>query len=246
MTEPAPALLAMLRPRARRVDLLVGLLLLLLGFGLVVQVRSTRSEGVLTSARQEDLVQILDELGNRSDRLRQEITSLQTTRASLTSGSGADKAALAEAARRTQLLGVVAGTVAATGPGVLVRITDPKTQVSAAVLLDALEELRNAGAEAVELEGTGSAGTVVTVRVVAQTFLVDEPDGVLVDGTRLRAPYRYVVVGDPSTLAGAIAIPGGVEDAVRQVGGAVSVARTSRARVDALRALTTDRYARPQ
>lgn len=243
---PGRSVARLLRPRARRVDVLVAALLLVLGFALAVQVRSTRSDGVLTSARQEDLVQILDELSNRSDRLRQEVASLNGTLAKLTSGSGADEAALVEAARRTQLLGVVAGTVAATGPGVMVRITDPRTQVSASVLLDALEELRNAGAEAVELQGTGPAGTVTGVRVVAQTALVDDPRGVIVDGTTLLAPYRFVVVGDPATLAGAMAIPGGVEDAVRQVGGTTEVTRSTHVRVGALRALTAPRYARPQ
>jgi uncharacterized protein YlxW (UPF0749 family) len=221
-------------------------LLLVLGFAVAVQVRSTRSDGLLTSARQEDLVQILDELNNRSDRLRQEVTSLTDTRSKLTSGSGADEAALSEAERRTQLLGVIAGTVAATGPGVQVRITDPKTQVSASVLLDALEELRNAGAEAVELQGTGPTGTVTGLRIVAQSYLTDEPDGVIVDGTKLVAPYRFLVIGDAATLAGAMAIPGGVEDAVRQAGGSTEITRSTRIRVGALRVLTAPRYARPQ
>jgi uncharacterized protein YlxW (UPF0749 family) len=235
----------LLRPRARRVDVMVAVLLLLLGFGLAVQVRSTRSDGLLTNARQEDLVQILDELNNRSDRLQQEVTTLNETKSRLSSGSGASEAALTEAQRRTQVLGVIAGTVAATGPGVQVRITDPEIKVSASLLLDALEELRNAGAEAVQLEGTGQTGNQLAVRVVAQTALVDDPNGVLVDGTKLTAPYRFVVVGDPATLAGAMAIPGGVEDAVRQVNGSTEVTRSSRVTVGALRALVVPRYARP-
>ncbi|MGB8651826.1 MAG: DUF881 domain-containing protein [Mycobacteriales bacterium] len=238
--------LRVLRPRARRVDVLVAALLALLGFGLAVQVRSTQSEGPLQSARPEDLVQILDELSNRSDRLRREVASLTQTEDQLTSGSGASEAALADAQRRTQLLGVLAGTAPAVGPGVLVRITDPRAQVSASVLLDALEELRNAGAEAVQLEGTGVDGRITAVRVIASTSLADESDGISVDGTRLLAPYRFVVVGDPGTLAGAMAIPGGVEDAVRQQGGETQVTRSARVRVGALRALTTPRYARPQ
>jgi uncharacterized protein YlxW (UPF0749 family) len=239
-------LTGMLRPRTRRVDLLVAGLLLVLGFALAVQVRSTQKDSLLTSARQEDLVQILDELSNRSDRLRQEVTTLTDTKVRLSSGTGASEAALAEARRRTQLLGVIAGTVAATGPGVLVRITDPEVKMSASVLLDALEELRNAGAEAVQLEGTGPGGQITAVRVVAQTALSDSSTGIVVDGTALTAPYRFVVVGDPSTLAGAMAIPGGVEDAVRRQGGSTQVTRVNQVRVGALRALTAPRYARAE
>jgi uncharacterized protein YlxW (UPF0749 family) len=235
-----------LKVRARRVDVLVSALLLVLGFALAVQVRSTQRDSLLTNARQEDLVQILDELQNRSARLRQEVDALTDTKQRLTSGSGARTAALAEAKRRTQLLGVLAGTLPASGPGVLVHITDPQGQVSASVLLDALEELRNAGAEAVQLEGTGTAGRVVAVRVVAQTALVDTEEGIAVDGQELRAPYRFVAVGDPSTLSGAMAIPGGVQDAVSQQGGTCTTQTAREVRVTALRALKPPRYARPE
>jgi uncharacterized protein YlxW (UPF0749 family) len=237
-----PGLRGVLRVRTRRVDFAVAGLLLVLGFALVVQVRSTRTTGPLTNARQEDLVQILDELGNRSARLRQEIDGLTATREQLTSGSGASAAALAEATRRTKVLGVLAGTLPAAGPGVVITIKDPETKVSASVLLDALEELRNAGAEAVQLSGADTG----PVRVVAQTALADDPEGVVVDGTLLRAPYRFTVVGDPGTLAGALGIPGGIEDVVGQQGGSVDIDRPARVTVGALRVLSTPRYARPR
>jgi uncharacterized protein YlxW (UPF0749 family) len=237
---------SLLRPRTRRVDLLVSALLLVLGFGLAVQVRSTQDEGVLTSARQEDLVQILDELRNRGDRLRDEVGSLSAARERLSTGSGDTAEALREAQRRTQVLGIIAGTLPATGPGILVTVRDPEAQVSASLLLDALEELRNAGAEAMQLEGMGPDGRTAAVRVVASTHLVDREGGVVVDGVSLAAPYRFVVVGDPSTLAGALAIPGGVEDTVRQQGGSTDVRREDRVQVRALHRLEPPRYARPQ
>jgi uncharacterized protein YlxW (UPF0749 family) len=239
-------LLALLRPQARKVDVLVAALLALLGFALAVQVRSTQKDAVLATARPEDLVQILDELDNRGARLRQEIATLTETQQRLSSGSGAATSALADARRRTQLLGVIAGTLPAHGPGVVVTIRDPKGEISASLLLDAMEELRNAGAEAMQVEGTGSSGSLARVRVVASTAFVDEHGGVVVDGTRLAAPYRFVVIGDPATLAGALAIPGGVEDTVRSQGGTAEVVRAPDVRVLALHALRPPHYARPQ
>ncbi len=239
---PRGVLRRLLRPQTRRVDLLVAALLAVLGFGLAVQVRSTQEEGVLTSARPQDLVQILDELSNRSDRLRQEVASLTESKQRLSSGSGASASALQEARRRTEVLGVIAGTVPAHGPGVVITISDPQGQVSASMLLDALEELRNAGAEAVELQGADGA----RVRVVGSTALVDERAGVRAGGVLLRPPYRFLVVGDPATLAGAMGIPGGVEDTVRNEGGSVDVQRRTDVRVTALHRLTAPRYARPQ
>ena len=212
----------LLRPRVRRVDLLVALLLAALGFAAAVQVRSTQVDGVLASARPDDLVRILDDLSGRNDRLRAEVSALTAARERLTSPD-ADTAALAEAQRRAQLLGVLTGTAAASGPGVLLTIDDPDGGVRAEALLDALEELRAAGAEALQLEGTGAAAARPQVRVVASTSLLDVDGGVLVDGTVLRPPYRYRVVGDTATLASAMGIPGGVVDTVSRLGGTATV-----------------------
>jgi uncharacterized protein YlxW (UPF0749 family) len=239
-----------LRPRRRGVDLLVAALLALLGFAAVVQVRSTQEDRPLTGARQEDLVQILDELANRNDRLRTEIDDLVDTRERLTSGADSTEAALEEARRRAQVLGVLAGTVPAEGPGIHLVLRDPDGLLPADVLLDALQELRDAGAEAVQLEGpVGARGeatsTTAAVRVVAATALLDAEDGVLVDGTRLRPPYRFVVVGDPATLASALGIPGGVVATVDQRGGRAEVEQQEQVRVDALRELDRPQYARP-
>jgi uncharacterized protein YlxW (UPF0749 family) len=241
-----------LHPHLRRVDVAVAALLALLGFAAAVQVRSTQDDGVLASARQEDLVQILDDLTNRSLRLRQEVATLTTTRERLTTGSGRDEAAVAEARRRAQVLGVLAGTVAARGPGVLVTISDPDHKITADVLLDALEELRDSGAEAIQLEGSVDPASNTppadqVARVVASTALVDAGDGggVEVDGTLLLPAYRFVVIGDPATISAALAIPGGVIDNVGQSGGHAVVTRRESVLVGALRPLDRPRYARP-
>lgn len=244
------ALGRLLRPRLRRVDLLVALLLGVLGFAAVVQVRATQEEGPLAGARQQDLVQILDDLANRNDRLRSEIGALTQARERLTSGSDGTAAALEEAQRRAQVLGVLAGTVPAEGPGISLVLSDPQGTLSADVLLDALQELRDAGAEAVQLEGPvrpggGPTAQTQSVRVVASTSLVDDDEAVVVDGALLRPPYRFAVVGDPATLASALAIPGGVVDTVSEFGGRADVEQLDELVVSALRPLEEPQYAEP-
>ena len=217
-------------------------LLGLLGFAAAVQVRSTQEDGVLASARQEDLVRILDDLSNRSDRLRAETATLTEARARLTSGTDRDEAALQEARRRARVLGVLAGTEPAEGPGIVLTLNDPTGEVGADDLLDALQELRDAGAEAVQVEGADGTGPV---RVVASTSFVERGGGVEVDGELLRQPYVFRLVGDPLALAPALAIPGGVTDSVEQQGGSVRVERAQEVVVGALRPLDRPRYARP-
>ena len=233
---------ALVRPRLRRVEVLVALLLAVLGFAAAVQVRTAQVEGPLATARQEDLVTILDDLSNRNDRLRSEIATLNETQQRLTTGSGQSEAALAEARRRAQLLGVLAGTVPARGPGVEMTIADPEGLLTADVLLDALEELRDAGAEAVQMEGSGRAA----VRVVASTALVDGAQGgVVVDGVLLESPYRFVVIGDPGVISSALGIPGGVIANVESRDAQATVERSEQLVVDALQPIEPPRYARP-
>src|SRR4051794_1150964 len=112
--EPSPVR----RRRISTAGAVVGLLVGLLAFALVVQVKSnTSGDTQLENARQDDLVRILSDLNNREQRLRGEITSLQSPLNQLGAGAQGRDAALAEARRRADELGILAGTLAAQGPG---------------------------------------------------------------------------------------------------------------------------------
>lgn len=225
------------RFRPTRATLLIGVLTCVLGFALAVQVRSQQEREVFPAARQEDLVRILDDLNAREDRLRQDIAQLERARDELSSDVGQESAALAEARRRAETLGILAGTLPAVGPGLRLTIEDPAGSVTAEVLLDTIQELRDAGAEAMMLNG---------VRIVASSYVVKDGRGVALDGTALRAPYRFTVVGESQTLAEAMGIPGGVVDVVASLADArVVVDPRPRVVVDALRVLRPPVYARP-
>ena len=215
---------------------MVGVLLGLLGFALAVQVRTTQQAG-LNALRESDLVRILDDTSERSARLRAEASELEETRRSLTEGTGS-AAALEEARRRAETLGILAGTLPATGPGIVLTVPDPQGGVQSDVILDAVQELRDAGAEAMQIG---------PVRVVASTYFADDPDGtgVLVDGVPLEPPYRLVAIGDQRTLASALEIPGGVSETLRRLGSEPVVNERARVDVTALRPAATPQYARP-
>ena len=220
----------------------IAVLLLLLGFALVVQLKNRNSDAGLSSARPEDLVRILSDLDAQQTRLRGEINDLDNTKRQLDSGALGQEAALAEAKRRADELGILAGTLPATGPGLQVDFTPGNGPVRAETILDAVEELRGAGAEAMQIGGTSGD----PVRIVASTAFVDAPgDRLRVGGAELAAPYRILVIGDPQTMLTALNIPGGVVDSVKQDGGTVSVREMDEVRVTALHATTDLKYAKP-
>jgi uncharacterized protein YlxW (UPF0749 family) len=206
-------------PRFTATRLVVALLLGLLGFSFAVQIRSVADAPAAAALDEEDQVRILANLDAHEERLREEIRELEDTRTRLSTAGQSQQEALAEATRRADELGILAGTLPAEGPGVVVQFSGAPGVISAAGLLDAVQELRSAGAEAMQIEGaTGGA-----VRVVASTYFVDRDGGVVVDGTLLTGSYRIVAIGDPLTLAPALHIPGGVVASVQGDGGTVTV-----------------------
>ena len=239
---PPPAgfrgLLAAVRVRrAAPAQLVIAVLCGLLGFFAVVQLRLQADDNNLRSARQSDLIRILDDLNDRSERLDSEIRDLEQRRVELQSGSDRSEAALTEAEGRRSVLGILAGTVPARGPGILLRIFDPQQKVDAAVLLDTLQELRDAGAEAVQIND---------VRVVASTDFIDAaPGSVQVDGQVVAAPYLFKVIGDPDTLDPALRIPGGVFAVLDERGATPTVETRRQVTVDATRPAADLDYARP-
>ncbi|MCK7627927.1 DUF881 domain-containing protein [Streptomyces sp. RS10V-4] len=222
-------------PRLTRAQLIVALLLFILGLGLAIQVRSTSDSSALRGARQEDLVRILDELDNRSQRLTDEQRRLEGQKTELENSSDQAEEARKQTVEKEQQLGVLAGTVAAQGPGINLTINDPHHSVEADKLLDTIQELRAAGAEAIQVND---------VRVVASTYFSDQRGGVEVDGKRVTQPYRFKVIGKPEDLEPALNIPGGVVQTLEKEQATVSVTREGKIIVDALRDPKRPDYAR--
>ncbi|QAY71062.1 DUF881 domain-containing protein [Xylanimonas protaetiae] len=223
------------RPGFTRSQLMVGLLCALLGFALVVQVRqSGRAE--LSTLRQDDLVRLLDEVTGRAEQLDAEVARLQSSRDELASGTGQAQAALELAQQRATSEGILSGRLPAQGPGVVVTVRDPDRSLEAKQMFNLLEELRNAGAEVVQVND---------VRLVASSSFVDGPGGIQADGRTLTAPFRWVVIGDPATLDRALEIPGGALPTIRAAGGTATTQQEDEVTVDQVVALTDPRFARP-
>jgi uncharacterized protein YlxW (UPF0749 family) len=223
-------------------NLIIALLVGLLGFALIAQVHTNSNESTLANDRPDDLVRILSDLDARRDRLSTEISNLQGTVRQLNSGAQSRQAALDAAAKRADELGILGGTLPAKGPGLMIDlIPAAKQQISADRVLDTVEELRGAGAEAMQINGTGSSA----VRIVASTYFTDASGGVDVDGQVIGGTLTVTVIGDPQTMQAALSIAGGVVDSVRNDGGTVQVNTPTTVQVTALYAAAPLRFATP-
>lgn len=228
-------LMRALRPQASTSHLLVGILCALLGFALVAQLRLTQTSG-LSALRQSDLVRLLEETTDRSRELRGRVTELEHTRDELASGTNQQQAALEAATARASTQGILSGRLPAVGPGVRLSLSDSSRVLTAASYVTILTELRNAGAEAVQIDSQ---------RVTAETFFLDGPDGVLVDGVVVGNPVVWRVIGDPHTISQALDIPGGALSLVRSQGASAVVTSVDEVEITATRRPAELRFATP-
>jgi uncharacterized protein YlxW (UPF0749 family) len=228
--EPGP------RHRDRRAAVLIGVLTALLGFAIAVQLRTASTQDALAGARQDDLVRILDDQNSRAARLRSRISDQQELLARLTAAGGGSAAARAEAQREADALAILTGTAAATGPGVVLTISDPGQKLQAEDLLDVVEELRGAGAEAIQFG---------PIRVATSSAFREVNGKIVLDGAPLTAPYVIKAIGPAKTMDTAMNIPGGVAAVARTAGGGATVEELERVDINILRAPTTNKYATP-
>jgi uncharacterized protein YlxW (UPF0749 family) len=205
---------ALLRPT--RGQVIVAVLLALLGYAAVTQVRFTQVDNTYASLREQDLIDVLNDLARTSQRAESEIARLQRTRDDLQSDTGAREAALAQAQQQADNLAILAGLVPVSGPGIRVTATEETGQVDVQTMVDTIQELRTAGAEAIQINGE--------VRVVADTAVEDASGGLLIDGQLVSSPYVIDAIGDPHTLADSgIDFPDGPRDLFAEDGATITV-----------------------
>lgn len=207
-------LLDAFRKPSRR-QAVVGLLLAIVGFAAVTQVTSYGVDDSYAGYRQQALIDVLNGLSGTTQRAEAEIARLEEARDDLRSDTSAEQAALEEARREAEVMEILAGVVPVTGPGIRITITEETGQVDIDSLLDTVQEMRTAFAEAMQFNGQ--------VRVVAQTSFEEGTGGIYVDGTFLEPPYVLDVIGDPHTLHGGLTFPDGPIDQLEFDGARVEV-----------------------
>lgn len=227
--------------RPGRGQVVVGAALFVTAFVVVITLQSQAAQPEFANVRQADLIQLLDNVTSETRRLEDQVRELEEARAELQSGVDSDEAARDEATRRLEQAQILAGTVPAVGSGVEIVISDPEHAVTAELLLDAVEELRDAGAEVIELNET--------VRLVMNSYFATASDGsVTADGQTLSAPYTIKAIGDPATLEAGARFRGGLVSEVEgeRVGGSVAITQQDELEINSTVQAHSFEFAKPR
>ncbi|MGH2500615.1 MAG: DUF881 domain-containing protein [Candidatus Limnocylindria bacterium] len=178
----------------------VAVVALLLG---VLTVSQFRSQDAYSRSLQletpSSLTTLIASLAERNSALRDEILDLrlrvESARGSVASGQGS----LEESERQLAQLRVLAAETAVRGPGITVTVDG---QFDERALGDLVNELRNAGAEAIGVND---------VRIGPRSyFAAGTPGSLTVDGERVGGPWIVRAVGAPEVIFVAVTRTGGI------------------------------------
>jgi uncharacterized protein YlxW (UPF0749 family) len=183
----------------RQSQVVVAIVLFALGFLVVVQLRAQAGGGGLAALTSQELTLLVANLNTRNDQLRSEIAAIERQLEDLELGGSRGASSISESQATLSRIRVWAGLDPVQGDGVAITV---RGEVSAAVMEDLVNELRNAGAEAI---------AIGDVRVVPGTVVgggVGEP--VFVDDVRLEDPFTLRAIGGPESLTGSLTRAGGI------------------------------------
>jgi len=184
--------------RSPRSQIAIAVVALLLGFLVVTQVRSQSRGTGLEDLSAQDLTLLVANLNTRNDQLRTEVADLGRQLDSILAAQARGDTSAGQLRADLVRVRIWSGVDAAEGQGVRVVLRGPAT---ALVLEDLLNELRNAGAEAIAVGG---------VRVVPATIAGGAPGALSVEDTLLGDPLEVIAIGNSATMTGTLTRAGGL------------------------------------
>lgn len=184
--------------RRTRSQLSIAAVALFLGILVVVQLRAQAGSSGLAALSSQDLTVLVANLNARNDQLRREASSLEAELSTLTANQSRGDDSLLEITADLKRVRAYAGLDAVGGPGVSISIRGP---IDGPGVEELINELRNAGAEAIVVEG---------VRIVTGVVVTGPSGQAQVEGVGLNDAFELGAIGAPDKLTGSLTRSGGV------------------------------------
>lgn len=176
----------------------IAVVALVLGLLVVVQIRAQGGGGGLGALSAQELTVLVANLNTRNDQLRTEIATLDQQLRALAARQARGETSIGQLQTDLSRLRTWAGLDPVSGPGVRISIEGP---IDGRAVEGLLNELRNAGAEAIAVE---------QIRAVVGTVVAGERGLLSAEGQRLPDPFEVSAIGNAETLTGTLTRAGGV------------------------------------
>ncbi|HKG56030.1 MAG TPA: DUF881 domain-containing protein [Candidatus Limnocylindrales bacterium] len=176
----------------------VSAVAVLLGILVVVQLRTQSPSAALSGLSAQDLTVLVGNLNAHNEQLRGEVAQLDQQLANLSRTQSSGEGSVDDIRRDLARIRAWTGLEAVAGSGVTVTVSGA---IAGQGVQDIVNELHNAGAEAIAIED---------VRVVPGTVVAGPAGGLSVENTPLADPFEILALGSPEALTGSLTRNGGL------------------------------------
>jgi uncharacterized protein YlxW (UPF0749 family) len=181
-----------------RSQLAIAAVAFVLGLLVVIQLRSQAGEPGFAQLSSQDLTVLVANLNARNDQLRREGSTLERELATLEQNRARGDVSVDEIAADLQRVRAYAGLDPVAGSGVVISISGP---IDGGGVEELINELRNAGAEAIAVDGT---------RIVTGVVVTGARGDARIEGAALPDGFELAAIGAPDKLTGSLTRSGGV------------------------------------
>jgi len=171
---------------------------LLIGLLLVGQLRSQARPTEISSLSAQDLSTLIETLSNRNRELRSGLSDVRGQLREYQLAEPQGQSALGVSREDLRRIAAFSGQTGVIGQGLSLRVNGELDPIA---LNDLLNELRNAGAEAIAVD---------QIRITARSVCVLGAGTLEIDGIQIGRSFTIQAVGDPDGLLTALQRPGGI------------------------------------
>jgi uncharacterized protein YlxW (UPF0749 family) len=184
--------------RRRSSQVTIAIVTFILGFLAYKQFQVQATSNTFAGLSTQDLTVLVANLNDRNDQLRSEISTLERELEVFGQNEQRGDASVDEVRADLRRVRLYAGVDAATGPGVSILVHGP---IDGTGIQDLINELRNAGAEAMAIDD---------IRIVPGVVSTGAAGEVMLDGAPLADPFTIQAIGAPDKLTGSLTRSGGI------------------------------------
>jgi uncharacterized protein YlxW (UPF0749 family) len=187
----------------------------LVGVLLVGQLRSQARPTEISSLPAQELSQLIETLSNRNRELRTGLVDIREQLRDYRLAGSQGQSALDVTREDLRRISAFSGLAAVEGQGIVLEVAGT---LDAIALNDLINELRNAGAEALAVDD---------IRLTNRSIAIQGPTSLLIDGVEVGERFRLLAIGSPDGLLATVERPGGIISQLEQFIHATIVATQS-------------------
>ncbi|HWI52107.1 MAG TPA: DUF881 domain-containing protein [Symbiobacteriaceae bacterium] len=215
----------------------IAFAMLVLGFLITTQYRVTQMAAPKLDLRAEEIARELKSTQDKLKAAERDNTRLKSEVEKLTKGGGS----VVAVQKPDTNLELLAGTIAANGPGVITTLSQVpevvnKTQIKDEDLWAIVHELLSAGAEGIAINGQ---------RITATTAIRGVSQRIMINATYTAPPYQIAAIGDPSVMEAALRMKGGLAEYFKKYNLRLDVVRSTSVDLPGYGSVQDFRFAKP-